>query len=121
MLGSRGHGHWLGIWVMLAAWAVARVGRQEMTRSALLSLGGTLTAGEAVRGLNPHVRADQALDAALEALLAEMRTGPGLVTQDGEVIGISPSEPHTSPDRGVEWPPTTAEEAMVPISRFVHP
>ncbi len=117
LLGSRGSWSLLGIWVMLAAWAVARVGRQEMTRSALLSLGGTLTAGEAVRGLNPHVRADQALDAALEALLAEMHSGPGLVTQDGDVIGIL-SLQELRHFRRNEWSTTTAEEAMVPISRL---
>ncbi len=117
LLGSRGSWSLLGIWVMLAAWAVARVGRQEMTRSALLSLGGTLTAGEAVRGLNPHVRADQPLDAALEALLAEMHSGPGLVTRDGDVIGIL-SLQELRHFRRNEWSTTTAEEAMVPISRL---
>ena len=94
---------------MLAAWAVARVGRQEMTRSTLLSLGGSLTAGEAVRGLNPHVRADQPLDVALEALLAEMHSGPGLVTRGGDVIGVL-SLQELRHFRRNEWPTTTGRE-----------
>ncbi len=117
LLGSRGSWSLLGIWVMLAAWSVARVGRQEMTRSALLALGGSLTAGEAVRGLNPHVRADQPLDAALEALLAEMHSGPGLVMRGGDVIGIL-SLQELRHFRRNEWPTTTSEQAMVPISHL---
>ncbi|MGA7672220.1 MAG: M50 family metallopeptidase [Nitrolancea sp.] len=117
LLGSHGPWSLVGIWVMLAAWAVARVGRQEMTRSTLLSLGGSLTAGEAVRGLNPHVRADQPLDVALEALLAEMHSGPGLVTRGGDVIGVL-SLQELRHFRRNEWSTTPAEKAMIPISQL---
>ena len=117
LLGSRGPWSLVGIWVMLAAWGVARVGRQEMTRSTLMSLGESLTAGDAVRGLNPHVRADQPLDEAIEALLAEMYSGPALVTKGGEVIGIL-SLQELRYFRRNEWATTRADQAMVPISQL---
>ena len=116
-LGSRGSWSLLGIWIILGAWGVARVGRQEMTRSVLLSLGGSLTAGEAVRGINPHVRAQQPLDEVLEALLAEVHSGPGLVTENGEVIGVI-SLNELRRYRRINWPETTALSAMVPIDQL---
>jgi Zn-dependent protease len=116
-LGSRGSWSLLGVWIIFGAWGVARVGRQEMTRSVFLSLGSSLTAGEAVRGLNPHVRADQPLDEVLEALLAEMHSGPGLVTCDGNVIGVI-SLNELRRYRRMQWPETKAQDAMVPIGRL---
>src|SRR6185312_10492081 len=86
IIGTRNSWSAAGLWVILAAWAVTRVGRQEITRCMLISVGSTLTAGEAVRGLNPHVRAEQSLDDVLEVLLAEMRSGPALVTSGADVI-----------------------------------
>lgn len=116
-LGSRNSWSLLGIWIILGAWGVARVGRQEMTRCVFLSLGGSLTAGEAVRGLNPHVRCDSTLDDALDALLAEMHSGPGLVMRDAEVIGVI-SLHDLRRFRRVDWHKTTAEEAMVSIEHL---
>ena len=116
-LGSRSSWSLLGLWIMLAAWGVARVGRHEMIRSTLLSLGASLTAGEAVRGLNPHVRADQPLDVVLEALLAEMRSGPGLVTSNGDVVGVL-SLHDMRRYRRSEWPRTLASDAMTPLNRM---
>lgn len=114
VLGSRTSWSVLGVWIILAAWGAARVGRYETTRSLLISAGGSLTAGDAVRGLNPHVRADQPLDEVLEALLAEMSSGPGLVMDDGKVIGIV-SLSRLRRYRRTEWSRTRAREAMIPL------
>lgn len=116
-LGSRSSVSLVGIWIMLAAWGVMRAGRQEMTRSVLLSFGASMTAGAAVRGLNPHVRADQPIDEVLEALLLEMRSGPALVTQDGTVVGVL-SLHDMRRYRRSDWPQTRAREAMIPVSQL---
>lgn len=117
LLGSRNSWSLLGVWIILGAWGVARVGRQEMTRCVFLALGGSLTAGEAVRGLNPHVRCDTTLDDVLDALLAEMRSGPGLVMRDAEVVGVI-SLQDLRRFRRVDWHKTNAEVAMVPINHL---
>jgi Zn-dependent protease len=104
-----------GLWVILAAWAVTRTGRQEVTRCLLISAGSSLTAGEAVRGLNPHVRANQPLDEVLEVLLAEIRAGPALVTENGEVVGVI-SLNELRRYRRAEWLSVPARSAMIPIS-----
>ncbi len=104
-----------GLWVILAAWAVTRTGRQEVTRSLLISAGASLTAGEAVRGLNPHVRADQPLDEVLEVLLAEIRAGPALVTENGSVIGVI-SLNELRRYRRPEWLSVPARSAMISVS-----
>ncbi|HVX30267.1 MAG TPA: site-2 protease family protein [Nitrolancea sp.] len=104
-----------GLWVILAAWAVTRTGRQEVTRSLLISAGTSLTAGEAVRGLNPHVRADQPLDEVLEVLLAEIRAGPALVTEDSAIVGVI-SLNELRRYRRSEWLSVPARAAMVPVS-----
>jgi len=104
-----------GLWVILAAWAVTRTGRHEVTRCLLISAGTSLTAGEAVRGLNPHVRADQPLDDVLEVLLAEIRAGPALVTENGDVIGVI-SLNELRRYRRAEWLSVPARAAMIPVS-----
>lgn len=104
-----------GLWVILAAWAVTRTGRQEVTRCLLISAGTSLTAGEAVRGLNSHVRADQPLDEVLEVLLTEIRAGPALVTEKAEVIGVI-SLNELRRYRRAEWLSVPARTAMIPVS-----
>ncbi len=115
ILGSRESWSSIGIWIILASWGVARIGRHEVIRCVLLADGGSLTAGDAVRGLNPHVRADQPLDEVLESLLAEMRSGPGLVTENGDVIGVIALR-GLHRYRRSDWSRTTAREAMIPVS-----
>lgn len=104
-----------GLWIILAAWAVTRTGRQEVTRCLLISAGTSLTAGEAVRGLNPHVRADQPLDEVLEVLLAEIHAGPALVTEGSDVIGVI-SLNELRRYRRAQWISVPARSAMIPIS-----
>jgi Zn-dependent protease len=115
ILGSQFSWSAAGLWVILAAWAVTRTGRQEVTRSLLISAGSSLTAGEAVRGLNPHVRADQPLDEVLEILLAEIRAGPALVTENGEVVGVI-SLNEVRRYRRAEWLNVPARSAMIPVA-----
>ena len=117
IIGSRSSWSAAGLWVILAAWAVTRVGRQEMTRCLLISVGATLTAGEAVRGLNPHVRADQPLDDVVEILLAEMRSGPALVTEGLSVIGVI-SLNELRRYRRSEWLSVRAGDAMIPVAKL---
>ncbi len=117
VLGSRTNWSLIGIWIILAAWGVARVGRQEVTRSALVSIGASLTAGDAVRGLNPHVQADLSLDDVLEALLAEVGAGPALVMNGGEVLGVI-ALPNLRHFRRPQWPSTTAQQAMIPLPQL---
>jgi CBS domain-containing protein len=81
-----------------------------------MSTGATFSAGDAVRGLNPHVRVDQPLDEVLEALLADMSSGPGLVMDDGAVVGVV-SLHRLRRYRRTEWSDTTAREAMIPLIR----
>ncbi len=117
VLGSRTSWSLAGIWIILAAWGMARVGRQEVARSALVSIGASLTAGEAVHGLNPHVRAELSLDDVLETLLAEVGSGPGLVMDDGEAVGVI-ALPNLRRFRRGEWSATSARQAMIPLSRL---
>lgn len=115
IVGSRFSWSAAGLWVILAAWAVTRTGRQEVTRCLLIAAGNSLTAGEAVRGLNPHVRADQPLDEVLEVLLAEIHAGPALVTENGDVIGVI-SLNELRRYRRAEWLSVPARAAMIPVS-----
>ncbi|HEX7102354.1 MAG TPA: M50 family metallopeptidase [Nitrolancea sp.] len=115
IIGSKFSWSAAGLWVILAAWAVTRTGRQEVTRCLLISAGTSLTAGEAVRGLNPHVRADQPLDEVLEVLLTEIRAGPALVTENAEVIGVI-SLNEVRRYRRTEWLSVPARAAMIPVS-----
>jgi Zn-dependent protease len=115
IIGSRSSWSTAGLWVILAAWSVTRVGRQEITRCLLISAGATLTAGEAVHGLNPHVRADQPLDDVLEILLAEIRSGPALVTEGLSIIGVI-SLNELRRYRRSQWLTVRAREAMVQVA-----
>ncbi|HVB63871.1 MAG TPA: M50 family metallopeptidase [Nitrolancea sp.] len=115
IIGSRSSWSTAGLWVILAAWSVTRAGRQEITRCLLISAGSTLTAGEAVHGLNPHVRADLPLDDVLEILLTEIHSGPALVTEGLSVIGII-SLNELRQYRRSQWLTVCAREAMVPVA-----
>ncbi|HEX3723020.1 MAG TPA: site-2 protease family protein, partial [Nitrolancea sp.] len=115
IIGSRNSWSAAGLWVILAAWSVTRVGRQELTRSVLISYGSMLTAGEAVQGINPHARADQTLDDVIEVLLADFRSGPALVSEGSAVIGVI-SLAELRRYRRADWLTVRARDAMIPLS-----
>jgi Zn-dependent protease len=117
LLGLESRWSALGVLIVVASWGMNRAGREEERRSFLLIFGASVSAGDLVVGMNPHVRADQLLDETLDVLLAEMHSGPGLVIRHERVVGVLGLEQLRHFPRS-DWHRRTAGDAMIAIERL---
>lgn len=104
-----------GLWLILVGWAMSRTAREEMARTFFVVAGAEISAGEIVAGINPRVDAGQSIDAALDVLLAQEPSGPALVEEGGQTVGILPLD-RLRRFRRAEWPHRTVSEAMIPLA-----
>lgn len=114
LLGGQSDWSAVGALIVTMSWGVNRAGREEVIRSFLTEKGASLPAREMVVGLNPHVRSEQALDEILELLLAEMHSGPALVSLGTEPVGVLGLEQVRRFPRS-QWHTRAAAEAMIPL------
>ncbi|HLI50927.1 MAG TPA: site-2 protease family protein [Thermomicrobiaceae bacterium] len=103
-----------GLWIVISAWCLSRLARDERTRAFFVIAGSKLTAAETVEGMNPRAEADQSLDEVIELMLANEQNGPTLVWEDGKVIGLISFRQLRS-HRRADWNRLTAREVMVSL------
>lgn len=103
-----------GLWIVVSAWGLSRLARDERTRAFFVMAGSKLTAAETVEGMNPRARPDQSLDEVIELMLANEQNGPTLVWEDGQAVGLI-SFRQLRAYRRADWGRLTAREVMASL------
>jgi Zn-dependent protease len=106
-----------GIWTLLTFWTVNQAGRTGFQRTIWRETGSRVLIDEAGLAFSRRIQADRTIDDALDDLLSVSWSGPILVQQGGEIVGIVSIEQVRHVPRAI-WDQTTIQDIQVPIDPY---
>jgi hypothetical protein len=106
-----------GIWALLTFWTVNQAGRSGYQRTIWREAGRTVSIDEIGLAFSRRIQADRTIDDALDDLLSASWTGPLLVQQDSEVVGLVSVEHVRRVPRAI-WDRTTIRDVLEPLDPF---
>jgi Zn-dependent protease len=106
-----------GVWALLSFWTINQAGRAGYQRTIWRETGSKLLIDEAGLAFSRRIQSDRTIDDALDDLLSVSWSGPILVQQNGEIVGVVGIDQVRHVPRAI-WDQTTIRDIQVPLEPY---